>query len=67
MRHRSFLVVALVLVGLVPWMDRVDAASTERLGGNDRYETAVAVAQKVKAEGRAGSTVLLTTGENFPD
>jgi len=66
-RHRSFLVVALLLVGSMLWMDRVDAASTERLGGNDRYETAIAVAQKVKADGRAGSTVLLTTGENFPD
>lgn len=42
-------------------------ASSERLGGLDRYETAALVAQKVFEEGLAGSTVLLTTGENFPD
>lgn len=42
-------------------------ASSERLGGLDRYETAALVAQKVRDEGLAGSTVLLTTGENFPD
>jgi hypothetical protein len=45
----------------------VSAASAERLGGQDRYETAALVAQKVHEEGLAGSTVLLTTGENYPD
>lgn len=43
------------------------AATSERLGGQDRYETAALVAQKVYDEGLAGSTVLLTTGENYPD
>ncbi len=67
MRPRSLLLVALLFVGLLQWTSRAGAAATERLGGADRYETAIAVAQKVKTDGRAGSTVLLTTGENFPD
>lgn len=44
-----------------------DATTLDRMGGADRYETAVMVARRVVAEGMAGSTVLLTTGENYPD
>lgn len=66
-RARSYLLVGLVVLGSIHATGRVTAASTERLGGNDRYETAAAVARKVKDEGRAGSTVLLTTGDNYPD
>lgn len=47
--------------------DAATATSLDRLGGLDRYATAERVAQRVKDENRAGSTVLLTTGENFPD
>lgn len=43
------------------------ATSSKRIGGLDRYETAALVAEEVFKEGLAGSTVLLTTGENYPD
>jgi hypothetical protein len=61
-----------VVVGLVMALLGVIAEATratdlDRLGGLDRYETAAFVADRVRSEGRAGSTVLLTTGENFPD
>lgn len=49
-----------------PWSEPANAASS-RIGGADRYETAALVAERVRSEGLAGSTVLLTTGENFPD
>ena len=65
-------VVIAVVVGLVMALLGVVAEATratdlDRLGGLDRYETAALVADRVRSEGRAGSTVLLTTGENFPD
>jgi putative cell wall-binding protein len=65
-------VVIAVIIGLVMALLGVVAESTgatnlDRLGGLDRYETAALVADRVRSEGRAGSTVLLTTGENFPD
>ena len=65
--RRTHLAIWMASLILVPFFGTAGAVSTERLGGNDRYETAIAVAQKVKGEGRAGSTVLLTTGLNFPD
>ena len=67
--RRIAIVVALGLVTalLAAFADSVTANSLDRLGGLDRYETAALVAERVRAEGRAGSTVLLTTGENFPD
>lgn len=67
MKRRAGFLIGILVVGSVHLVDRADAASTERLGGADRYETAIAVAQKVKSENLAGSTVLLTTGDNFPD
>jgi len=65
--RRASLLITLLLAVAVQTPGPAAAVSTERLGGNDRYETAIAVAQKVKSEGRAGTTVLLTTGLNFPD
>jgi hypothetical protein len=66
-RRRATFIAWILFVAVIHLASRASAASTERLSGNDRYETAAAVAQRVKAENRAGSTVLLTTGENFPD
>lgn len=37
--------------------------SVERLGGKDRYETSVEIAKKVGA----GKSIVLATGDNFPD
>lgn len=67
-RRRLGLVVISTL-SVLPMVDVGSAAASriDRLGGLDRYETATRVAQRVEDEGRAGDTVLLTTGENFPD
>ncbi|MBM4077633.1 MAG: cell wall-binding repeat-containing protein, partial [Planctomycetes bacterium] len=69
MKFGKFIVLSLVAaVSIVALPSNpTSASSSVRLGGLDRYETAAIVAQKVRDEGLAGSTVLLTTGENFPD
>lgn len=59
--------IGLVTALLAALADHVSAATLDRLGGLDRYETAARVAERVRSDGRAGTTVLLTTGENFPD
>ena len=55
-------------------IDRLDGVGIERIGDNDVYTTAAAVASRVGAVPgrpgefrRSGRTVLLTTGEKFPD
>lgn len=65
-------IVIVVTLGLVTALlaalaESAAATDLDRLGGLDRYATAALVAERVRSEGRAGSTVLLTTGENFPD
>jgi len=41
------------------------AAESDRIGGSDRYETAVLVSQRAFPAGAA--TVILTSGEDYPD
>ena len=67
--RRLAIVVTLGLVTalLAALAESAKATDLDRLGGLDRYATAALVAERVRSEGRAGSTVLLTTGENFPD
>ena len=67
--RRLAIVVTLGLVTalLAALAESARATDLDRLGGLDRYATAALVAERVRSEGRAGSTVLLTTGENFPD
>lgn len=67
--RRLALVTLLGLVtALLAWFsDSAGATNLDRLGGLDRYETAALVAERVRTEGRAGDTILLTTGENYPD
>lgn len=67
--RRVALVTALALItATIAWFaDSAGATDLDRLGGLDRYETAALVAERVRAEGQAGDTVLLTTGENYPD
>lgn len=67
--RRLLIVLLLALVSaIIAWSnDAARAATLDRLGGLDRYETAALVAERVHDEGRAGDTVLLTTGENYPD
>jgi hypothetical protein len=60
------LVVTSLVVLSYGWAHPV-AAQQSRLGGQNRYETAALVAEQVKRDGLAGTTALLTTGENFPD
>lgn len=68
-RRRVAIVLALGVITalLVALADSTAATDLDRLGGLDRYETAALVADRVRSEGRAGDTVLLTTGENYPD
>lgn len=68
-RRRLVIVIALGVITalLAALADEARATSLDRLGGADRYETAARIADRVRGEGRAGSTVLLTSGENFPD
>lgn len=67
-RRLALVTVFALISALLAWLsDAAGATDLDRLGGLDRYETAALVAQRVHAEGRAGDTVLLTTGENFPD
>lgn len=49
--------------------DALDAAGydTPRLAGDDRYETAAAIAQAIGAENVGGATAIIVTGHNFPD
>lgn len=67
--RRLAIVVALGLVTalLAALAESATGTDLDRLGGLDRYATAALVAERVRSEGRAGSTVLLTTGENYPD
>lgn len=67
--RRLAIVVTLGLVTalLAALAESASGTDLDRLGGLDRYATAALVAERVRSEGRAGSTVLLTTGENFPD
>lgn len=65
--RRCGLVLVLVTTAVATSSSQSAAVSVTRLQGADRYETAAAVADQVRADGLAGSTVLLTTGENFPD
>lgn len=62
-----FLVVGMSLVAPLSYEPGVVAATMPRLAGADRYETAARVAERVVVDGMAGDTVLLTTGEKFPD
>jgi len=50
-------------------MSAVDTkfGTVERLAGDDRYQTAVAVAEKGVAEGMTWDGVAFATGTNFPD
>lgn len=65
---RALLIIGLVLISLLHVdSPSVHATTLDRMGGVDRYETAAMVARRVVSEGMAGSTVLLTTGENYPD
>jgi hypothetical protein len=68
-RRRLAIVVAIGIITALgaALAEATRATDLDRLGGRDRYETASLVADRVRSEGRAGSTVLLTTGENFPD
>lgn len=69
-RHlaRALLITCLALGSLAQVDSRsAHATKLDRMGGADRYETAVMVARRVVSEGMAGSTILLTTGENYPD
>ena len=67
--RRLAIVVALGLVTalLAALAESATGTDLDRPGGLDRYATAALVAERVRSEGRAGSTVLLTTGENYPD
>ena len=57
-----------VLATSIPFLaNPVQGIALDRMGGGDRYDTAALLAHRVAAEGRAGTTILLTTGENFPD
>ncbi|MDA3936369.1 MAG: cell wall-binding repeat-containing protein, partial [Actinomycetota bacterium] len=42
-------------------------SAVKRLSGDDRYETALAIAQKGVDEGLAWDGMGIATGENFPD
>jgi len=44
---------------------KVSAATTERIAGNDRYDTAIEISQKGWDKG--SKYVVLVNGENFPD
>lgn len=50
-------------------MSRTEAHATtlDRMGGADRYETAAGITRRLIADDSSISTVLLTTGENYPD
>lgn len=41
--------------------------SVERRSGATRYETSATIASKVTADGMSWSTVVVASGENFPD
>ena len=45
----------------------VHATTLDRMGGADRYETAAGITRRLITENDSISTVLLTTGENYPD
>jgi putative cell wall-binding protein len=47
-------------------VDAVPGVNVERLAGADRYETAIKIAETVSTAA-APTTVILATGENFPD
>lgn len=63
---KSLLYSILLPVSILVFASNVIAApSTQRLMGNDRYQTAVAVSNEGWPDG--ADTAILTTGENFPD
>ena len=64
---RSALAMAVLVGATVFSANHGQALTPRRLGGVDRYETAVLVAEEVKSRGLAGSTVVLASGLNFPD
>jgi putative cell wall-binding protein len=66
-RTRSLLVVLTLVVGLFAAVGTAHAipGSVTRVFGDNRYETAVAISQRINPP--IGSAVVVTTGENYPD
>ncbi|WP_411682484.1 cell wall-binding repeat-containing protein [Clostridium thailandense] len=64
--RRNFLLIFLAILFIVflPNIKAVAAPSTQRLGGNDRYETAVKVSQNMWS---SSQYVVLVSGKDFPD
>lgn len=60
-------VVTLALPLIADTNSQADATGADRLAGEDRYETSALVAGRVREDGLAGNTIILTTGEKFPD
>lgn len=52
------------LKGIIPTVERLAGSSRY---GTDRYGTAATVAMKMKALGASGASVLVASGENWPD
>ena len=63
----AFVVIFSLASILILWQTSLVLASTnsDRLMGNDRYLTAIAISQKSYPNGT--DTAIITTGENFPD
>ena len=55
---------AAIQAALVPYTSTGTASSVTRLGGSDRYATAVAIAEATYS---SGDTLYVADGENFPD
>ncbi|MDR3541352.1 MAG: cell wall-binding repeat-containing protein [Desulfosporosinus sp.] len=68
-RKRSYtffpLVLSVILLTLLFTTNVLASASSNRIMGDDRYKTAVAISQTGWPNGAANA--ILTTGENFPD
>lgn len=55
-------------IGVISYaVEGATGKSVERLAGRDRYETAVAVAQKIKALGGSADEVILVRGDDYAD
>lgn len=59
------LIILLILVTGLSAPDVLASPTINRIKGNDRYQTAVAISQKGWPDG--ATNAILTTGENFPD
>ncbi|MEY2995911.1 MAG: hypothetical protein RLZZ39_736, partial [Actinomycetota bacterium] len=64
---RSLLATSLIIGLASVSRTEVHATTLDRMGGADRYETAAGITRRLITENDSISTVLLTTGENYPD